>query len=88
MGSAGRGVRFDKWPPRRQPLPPLPGSTGSSSASPAASPSTGTLAVMQAPLAGATPAELEYGPVARAQLPDVAGYSSSYLVAGALGLNV
>lgn len=40
------------------------------------------------PLAGTALAELEYGPVARAQLPDVAGYSSSYLVAGALGLNV
>ena len=37
---------------------------------------------------GTALAELEYGPVARAQLPDVAGYSSSYLVAGALGLNV
>ena len=40
------------------------------------------------PLAGAALAELEYGPVTRAQLPDVAWYSSSYLVAGALGLNV
>ena len=40
------------------------------------------------PLAGTAPAELEYGPVARAQLADVAGYSSSYLVAGTLGLNV
>jgi hypothetical protein len=51
-------------------------------------PSTGTLAGMQAPLAGATPAELENGLFARAQRADVAGYSSSYLVAGALGLNV
>jgi hypothetical protein len=40
------------------------------------------------PLPGAALAELEYGPVPRAQLPDVARYSGSYLVAGALGLNV
>ena len=41
-----------------------------------------------ASLAGTALAEFEYGPVAGAQLPDVAGYSSSYHVAGALGLNV
>ena len=40
------------------------------------------------PLAGKAPAQLEYGPVARAQRPDVTRYSDSYLVARALGLNV
>jgi hypothetical protein len=46
------------------------------------------LALVGWPLAGTALAESEYGPVARAQLPDVARYASSYLVAGALGLNV
>jgi hypothetical protein len=40
------------------------------------------------PLAGPAPAEFEYGPVAWAQLADVAGYSGSYLVAGALRRNL
>ena len=40
------------------------------------------------PLAGSAPGELEYGPVAWAQLTDVAGYSGSYLVAGSLGRNL
>ena len=39
-------------------------------------------------LTGTALAELEYGPVARAQLQDVAGYSGSYLVTGAIGLNL
>jgi hypothetical protein len=48
----------------------------------------GYLLVIQSTLAGLAPAELEYGLVAREQFADVAGCSSSYLVAGALGLNV
>ena len=40
------------------------------------------------PLGGVALAELEYGPVAGAQLAEVAGYSGSYLVARTLALNV